>query len=158
MLAVELHEGDLLYIPRGWPHQAVAAAAHPAPSTLHQVRGSGSRSGTKTGSGPRSSTPLQPSLHITFGVEVDEAFTWAAVVHSAVAYAAAAAAAAQVPQQHRGAAGNAVGGQLQQQQQGGATGAAAAGAQPPQQQQQQQRCVQGWLEMVAACQVCEGQG
>ena len=60
--------GDLLYIPRGWAHQAEAV------ETNHSLN---------------HTPPPAVSLHITVGVEVDEDCTWGAVLHLVAETAAA---------------------------------------------------------------------
>eukprot|EP00850_Spirogloea_muscicola_P000366 SM000001S04768 [mRNA] locus=s1:2084660:2088644:+ [translate_table: standard] len=55
-----LQPGDALYIPRGWPHEALNVA-------------------TKGDCNSR-----EPSLHITFGVEVESPFEWEGLLHIAL--------------------------------------------------------------------------
>eukprot|EP00850_Spirogloea_muscicola_P008322 SM000044S15969 [mRNA] locus=s44:285073:288988:+ [translate_table: standard] len=55
-----LQPGDVLYIPRGWPHEALNLA----------------QKGNCNSS--------EPSLHITFGVEVESPFEWEGLLHIAL--------------------------------------------------------------------------
>ncbi|CAN0251695.1 unnamed protein product, partial [Scytosiphon promiscuus] len=57
---LELRPGDLMYIPRGWPHEAA----------VNGTAGGGSARG--------------PSLHVTFGVETAVSGTYESLLHHAL--------------------------------------------------------------------------
>lgn len=82
---VEMRPGDVLYIPRGWAHEAQAATA--AEGELDE--------GTCPTGGGGGGIPLPGaphSLHLTWGLEVHPSSSWWGFMHLAVRSAAAAAA------------------------------------------------------------------
>lgn len=60
---VLLQEGDALYVPRGWAHQATAPPADPERAA---------------------SEPPPPSLHLSLGLEVEPLHDWAGAAHVAL--------------------------------------------------------------------------
>ncbi|GAX83400.1 hypothetical protein CEUSTIGMA_g10825.t1 [Chlamydomonas eustigma] len=86
---VTLHPGDLLYIPRGWPHHAVAAGRNLMKADSGKEGAPTSNAGdslkrSRDGS-LASGTDSLASVHVTFGLEVDAECTWAALIHLAAA-------------------------------------------------------------------------
>ncbi|CAN0193556.1 unnamed protein product [Laminaria digitata] len=69
---LELHPGDLMYIPRGWPHEAAV---------------NGTRNAEDAAAG-RSRGAREPSLHITFGIESALSGTYESLLHHALEVAA----------------------------------------------------------------------
>ncbi|GIL98768.1 hypothetical protein Vretimale_3974 [Volvox reticuliferus] len=94
---VVLQPGNLLYVPRGWGHQAVAvagAAWTPVQNVWSDDRSNGNGGGRASGSDPvgtaaEGALPSGVSLHVTFGFEVEALFTWQAVAHCILALVAA---------------------------------------------------------------------
>lgn len=91
MTEVVLQPGDLLYIPRGWAHQAVATGG-PQHSHSRNFRQQHSTENALEGTVPAKGHVDVPasdnehmSLHVTFGMEAEPHTTWQAVVHAAVA-------------------------------------------------------------------------
>eukprot|EP00903_Cladosiphon_okamuranus_P011091 g10467.t1 len=74
---LELHPGDMMYIPRGWPHEAAVNGTGARPP-------GGSGGGSPAGGGARG-----PSLHVTFGVETTLSGTYESLLHHALEVAAA---------------------------------------------------------------------
>ncbi|CAN0376400.1 unnamed protein product [Ectocarpus sp. 12 AP-2014] len=72
---LDLHPGDMMYIPRGWPHEAA-------------VNGTAARPGGGRGASPSSSAARGPSLHLTFGVETALSGTYESLLHHALEVAA----------------------------------------------------------------------
>ncbi|CAN0288488.1 unnamed protein product [Ectocarpus sp. 4 AP-2014] len=72
---LDLHPGDMMYIPRGWPHEAA-------------VNGTATRLGGGRGAPSRSSAARGPSLHVTFGVETALSGTYESLLHHALEVAA----------------------------------------------------------------------
>ncbi|CAM6089110.1 unnamed protein product [Calypogeia fissa] len=75
-----LHEGDILYIPRGFPHKA--HCEHPESGFGTYLPGS--RDDTSGGSMMQNFSPGLYSLHLTFGVEVEPPFEWEGLIHTAL--------------------------------------------------------------------------
>ncbi|CAM9986947.1 unnamed protein product [Ascophyllum nodosum] len=73
---LELHPGDLMYIPRGWPHEAA-------------VNGTARVGGGAKAHDSRSRGGSKPSLHVTFGVESTLSGTYESMLHHALEAAAA---------------------------------------------------------------------
>ncbi|GLI58509.1 hypothetical protein VaNZ11_000245, partial [Volvox africanus] len=101
---VELQPGNLLYVPRGWGHQAVAmamAGAGAASGSIQSAWNGDDNNGDGGGANVSDPSKLDPgkaaegalpsgiSLHLTFGFEVEALFTWQAVAHCILALVAA---------------------------------------------------------------------
>ena len=72
-----LRAGDILYIPRGWPHQArTAPAPHPEAHTR--------QSHATPGSPDPTDASAVGSAHLTLAVEVEPPFDWEGALHIAL--------------------------------------------------------------------------
>ena len=96
-----MQPGDLLYIPRGWAHQAVAmeGAEDEATTSGRDLAAvatfQAAMESDRAAAGTAGTSLVHPlcaraacSVHVTVGLEVDEDCSWAALLHLAVAAAA----------------------------------------------------------------------
>ncbi len=92
MTEVVLRRGDLLYIPRGFPHQAVAVKEEQSSVPAAAEEGDGQLSFALRPPQPSEAndeaSPSESSVHVTFGIEIDEESCWAGLLHVAVACSA----------------------------------------------------------------------
>ncbi|CAN0056220.1 unnamed protein product, partial [Hapterophycus canaliculatus] len=81
---LELRPGDLMYIPRGWPHEAAVNG------TAQMGRGNQAERSPPSsgGSGDGGGSARGPSLHVTFGVETAVSGTYESLLHHALEIAA----------------------------------------------------------------------